>query len=281
MTEMLRGKLGYVVGGGYRVAADESHYYVRFNAEGGGLSIAAIRHGGRVPAIPDLDVEVVRDPDGLLSIVSAGIADAVDGGSGSASVGVHEHGRFSAMPYLSDDRLRLKLRAEIGDGLRVRVERGIVHHRNKPLAWDGSDIDLASPDLRPTTADHQAWCVIGLNPNTLALIAVSGTSQPRAAPLTWAQIAAVPFNWDAHIALCAVRLRAGALSLDETDIEALLHSAYGGASWLPGGGASAGWSATNVTPDKTFDANATTLDELADVVGTLIQALLDAGFIRP
>ncbi|MDZ4763783.1 MAG: hypothetical protein SGI73_04470 [Chloroflexota bacterium] len=46
-----------------------------------------------------------------------------------------------------------------------------------------------------------------------------------------------------------------------------------------GGGANAGWSASNVTTDKTFDANATSVDELADVVGTLIQALISAGVL--
>jgi len=42
---------------------------------------------------------------------------------------------------------------------------------------------------------------------------------------------------------------------------------------------STGWSATNVTTDKTFDANATTIDELADVVGTLIDTLKTMGVI--
>lgn len=33
------------------------------------------------------------------------------------------------------------------------------------------------------------------------------------------------------------------------------------------------FTANNVTEDRSFDADATTLDELADVVGTLIEAL--------
>lgn len=40
---------------------------------------------------------------------------------------------------------------------------------------------------------------------------------------------------------------------------------------------STGWAASNVIPDKVFDANATTLDELADVVGTLITWLISRG----
>lgn len=37
--------------------------------------------------------------------------------------------------------------------------------------------------------------------------------------------------------------------------------------------------ATNVTTDRAYDANATTIDELADVLGTLIADLRAAGII--
>lgn len=40
-----------------------------------------------------------------------------------------------------------------------------------------------------------------------------------------------------------------------------------------------GWNPTNVTTDRAFDANATTLDEVADVLGTLILKLIDKGII--
>lgn len=42
---------------------------------------------------------------------------------------------------------------------------------------------------------------------------------------------------------------------------------------------STGWSTSNVTTDKSFDANATTLDELADVVGTLVEQLKTYGLL--
>lgn len=42
---------------------------------------------------------------------------------------------------------------------------------------------------------------------------------------------------------------------------------------------STGWSVSNVTTDKTFDANATTVNELADVVGTLIDTLKTYGVL--
>jgi len=42
---------------------------------------------------------------------------------------------------------------------------------------------------------------------------------------------------------------------------------------------STGWAMSNVTSDKVLDANSTTLSELADVVGTLVNALKDRGDI--
>lgn len=43
---------------------------------------------------------------------------------------------------------------------------------------------------------------------------------------------------------------------------------------------STGWTAfSNLSSDKTCDANATTTAELADILGTLIEALKDAGIL--
>lgn len=43
-----------------------------------------------------------------------------------------------------------------------------------------------------------------------------------------------------------------------------------------------GWAdqQTNVTPDRSYDANATSTAELADVLGTLIADLLEIGVLR-
>ncbi len=47
------------------------------------------------------------------------------------------------------------------------------------------------------------------------------------------------------------------------------------------GSANTGWgSITNVTPDKSYNANSTTVDELADVLGTLIAQLISQGLLR-
>lgn len=39
------------------------------------------------------------------------------------------------------------------------------------------------------------------------------------------------------------------------------------------------YTATNVTEDRSFDANATTVNELADVVGTMLSDLRDRGIL--
>lgn len=41
-----------------------------------------------------------------------------------------------------------------------------------------------------------------------------------------------------------------------------------------------GWSVSNVTSTKSLNANATSLSELADLVGTLVQKLIDAGVLN-
>ncbi len=40
-----------------------------------------------------------------------------------------------------------------------------------------------------------------------------------------------------------------------------------------------GWAVTNVTPDKVMNANATSINELADIVGTLITTLISKGLL--
>jgi hypothetical protein len=42
---------------------------------------------------------------------------------------------------------------------------------------------------------------------------------------------------------------------------------------------STGWVLTNVTTDKTFDANGATIAVTDDVLGTLIQELINAGVL--
>ena len=57
---------------------------------------------------------------------------------------------------------------------------------------------------------------------------------------------------------------------------------YSGSAWVNGikiGSLSSAYTTSNVTTDRTYDANATTLDELADIVGTLIADLKTANVI--
>ncbi|TXH44318.1 MAG: right-handed parallel beta-helix repeat-containing protein [Desulfurellales bacterium] len=63
---------------------------------------------------------------------------------------------------------------------------------------------------------------------------------------------------------------------------AALVIAYSGSAWVSSvkvGSLSSAYTATNVTTDRTYDANATSIDELADIVGTLIADLKTANVI--
>jgi hypothetical protein len=75
-------------------------------------------------------------------------------------------------------------------------------------------------------------------------------------------------------------LEIGAGATDGSQVALSINSsgqlALGGASPAA---QSTGWAVTNVTPDKVYDANATTTDELADVLGTLITDLIAKGII--
>ncbi len=77
-----------------------------------------------------------------------------------------------------------------------------------------------------------------------------------------------------HNGTTAVRLPVGAdgqwLTANSGDPE--------GIEWQ-GGPVDAGWSTLNVTPDRSFDADVTSVDELADVLGTLVAALIARGVL--
>ena len=49
---------------------------------------------------------------------------------------------------------------------------------------------------------------------------------------------------------------------------------------LSGPDVSSGWTVTNGAEDKAYDANSTTVAELADVLGTLIDALKAVGVLK-
>jgi len=236
-TPRLAGRLGVSIGGTYviRPPDDPTVYYVRFGPEGGN-SFARVKHRDRAAEIPDLEVWVGRDENNRLAIYSptARAQDLIAHGGGAASIGTHAHDRLSPMPYLSDDRLRLKLNGKIVAGtLRIDVQPGRYDHNGKPAWFLGGSVDFTA--LLPLSAAQQAWCVYGVDPTTVpaSLVALSGSSQSTALPLRAEQIFAVPWNWKLHIAFGAVKLRNGAVALTELDCEALQHTA-GGANTVGG-----------------------------------------------
>jgi hypothetical protein len=93
----------------------------------------------------------------------------------------------------------------------------------------------------------------------------------------------IEFSWvDATDATRKARARFTVY--DTAEREAIRIEASGSAAMigLLGANASArstGWAVSNVTSDKVFDADATSMDELADVLGTLITELITKGLL--
>lgn len=77
---------------------------------------------------------------------------------------------------------------------------------------------------------------------------------------------------------------AGAANFSLQDVEDTLVLIFDGTNWLEVSRQSlvpsAAYSPSNVTTDRTYDANATTIDEIADVLGTLITDLQARGLVE-
>jgi hypothetical protein len=218
-----RGRLGWADAGELRVQADAARFYVRFPDE----SFAAALHRGRVPPLPDLPVLVgVEAWTGELAILGTDPTEIelfAGPEAGALDIGLHSHARFSGLEFAIDDRLWLKLAARPLAGLHIEITPGRYDADGTLRWWPGGSLDLAP--YRPALPNHQAWCVVGLDPASASLVAVAGAAVSVVFPLLPAQIAAVPFNWAGQIALCAARLRYGQTALIEADFEALLATA--------------------------------------------------------
>jgi hypothetical protein len=198
---MLIGKLGMRVDGVYRLQADDGRAYVRV----GGVGVVQARLETPFALMPDGEVRLERDDEGWI---------AHPGESGAASPA-------------AVGRVR-----RLDGALRVESLAGGYLWAGKAGWHSGGTLDLTAN--RPATSGHHAWCVIGVDPASDGLVAVTGTSQSAALPLLPAQIAAVPFNWGGHVALCAVRLRHGMTALSDADLLRLDDLAWGDAVSLTG-----------------------------------------------
>jgi hypothetical protein len=229
---MIIGRLGMRIDGAYRLQADDGRAYVRVGAVG----VVLARLASPFALAPDGEVRLARDDDG------GWIAYPVESGAAEP-------------PPMG--RVR-----RLDGGLRIESAPGGYLWAGKVGWHSGGALDLTAN--RPVTAGHHAWCVVGVDPASDALIAVTGTSQSAALPLRTAQIAAVPFNWGAHVALCAVRLRHGVTALSDDDLTRLDDLAWGDAVSLTG---------TQTLQGKTL--------VLTDGVGEIRSSLYSAVRIRP
>jgi hypothetical protein len=198
---MLIGRLGMRVDGAYRLQADDGRAYVRV----GGIGVVLARLDAPLALMPDGEVRLARDEEGW-------IARAVE----SAPPAPAPAGRVRRL----DGALQIE-----------SLPRGYLWAGR--AGWhSGGTLDLASN--RPAAAGQHAWCVVGIDPASDGLIAVTGTSQSAAQPLLRSQIAAVPFSWGAHATLCAVRLVQGMTALSDDDLVPLDDLAWGDAVSLTG-----------------------------------------------
>lgn len=76
-----------------------------------------------------------------------------------------------------------------------------------------------------------------------------------------------------------VRIPSAPVEYDPRIISELGRALQNFAATIPPSPAADGYDATNVTDTRTFDADATTLAEIADVLGTLIEDLKHAGYL--
>ncbi len=229
---MIIGKLGMRVDGIYRLQADDGRAYVRV----GGVGVARARLARPFALMPDGEVRLAHDDDGgwIASPIETGAAEPPPVG-----------------------RVR-----RLDGGLRIESAPGGYLWSGRVGWHSGGALDLTA--YRPVTAGHHAWCVVGVDPASDALIAVTGASQSAALPLLPAGIAAVPFNWGVRVALCAVRLRHGMTALSDDDLTRLDDLAWGDAVSLTG---------TQTLHSKSL--------VLTDGVGEIRSSLYSAVRIRP
>jgi hypothetical protein len=229
---MIIGRLGMRIDGAYRLQADDGRAYVRV----GGVGVVLARLARPFALMPDGEVRLARDDD------AGWLAYPVESGAPEPP---------------SMGRVR-----RLDGGMRIESAPGGYLWAGRAGWHSGGALDL-TPN-RPATSGHHAWCVVGVDPASDALIAATGTSQSAALPLLPAQIAAVSFNWGAHVALCAVRLRHGMTALSDDDLTRLDNLAWGDAVSLTG---------TQTLHSKTL--------VLTDGVGEIRSSLYSAVRIRP
>lgn len=147
------------------------------------------------------------------------------------------------------------------------------------MTWDGMDVLASTLTVTGTTAVTNAT---GVNLFDIKRPTITDSSAVTITAAATVRIA------DAPLAAGSVTITSPyALWVDAGQVKFDGSLIVDGSTRINGGfglnvspqGAQTGWSVTNVTEDKTYDADSTTLGEIADVLGTLITRLIAMGVI--
>lgn len=212
------GTLGYTMRGAFRVVdpTNPKQLIVRFQ---NGNWISAFNRGG-ILQIPGAPVVVTNDNVGRPYIVGFDenlIGDFLGGRAGGTQVSPHDHVRNSPMQYIIDTWLLKQTRMYVVSGTTVAVAAGLYIFNNEFFWFPGATIDLE--DDLPTDTLTQWWAIVGIDPDTDALVVEHGTASVGDYPLNPAGIEDIPFIELGYIAVAAIWLNAGSTVLYNYQIE--------------------------------------------------------------
>lgn len=212
--EEIRGRLGYNFNGIYSVPVQDNalKYYVRIERVG----IEAAFHDGNIIPKADLAVILIKEKDGyhIKGPDNALALQNLGNDAGLVNVGLHEHRRFSTMPYEIDTRLLLQLAVRPKTGMVVTARAGFYRYNETSYWWSATDIDLS--DYVPSTIDYHRIVVIGINTNTSPHSLQIVASDPQLLTVKIA-LSDIPVENLPGIHLDAVHLRNGQTGYAEQD----------------------------------------------------------------
>lgn len=188
------------------VSGQPGYLYVRVSNEAD-RTLTTARNPYAVPQRAGLPVKMRRERDQLviLGIDASRLYDATTTGDTVNPYGVakHTHLLGTGLEYTVES-----LRMEPGQlypagGLLAGVRAFRYYYSGAWVTFEGDTISLGT--YRPSTVGHHAWVLVGVDPTTNTIVAVAGTSQIYATPLTISQIDSITFT--GYIPIGAVKVR--------------------------------------------------------------------------
>lgn len=220
---IVKGLLGHP-DGVIAVPGRPAFVYVRVTGEAN-RSLAMARNPNAVPLRLHLPIEMMRIAGELViqGVDSARWEEATSGDTANVyGIEKHTHRLGTGLEY-EVEALRFEPgRVQWDNALEVAINPFRYYYNGAWDTYEGGLLNLYT--LRPSTAGHWAWVVVGINPATNTAVAVAGTSQTYATPLTISQIDSVAFG--NYIPLAAIKVRNDDTSLDDITLFQDAHQWY-------------------------------------------------------